>query len=70
MAWLMITMIETLSMADGGLGVLLFKYNKYNQLDNIFALQIVIFGLGTLFDYLLQQARYKCFPHVAYAEKK
>ena len=70
MAWLMITMVETLSMADGGLGVLLYKYNKYNQLDKIFALQIVIFSLAAMFDYLLQQARYKCFPYVAYAEKK
>lgn len=69
MGWLMITMVESFSMADGGLGVLLFKYNKYNQLDKIFALQIVIFALGMTFDYLLQQARYKCFPHVAIAEK-
>jgi len=69
MGWLMITMVESFSMADGGLGVLLFKYNKYNQIDKIFALQIVIFAIGTLFDYTLQQARYACFPHVALAEK-
>lgn len=70
MGWLMITMVESFSMADGGLGVLLFKFNKYNQLDKIFALQIIIFCLGMGFDYILQQARYLCFPYVALTEKK
>lgn len=69
MGWLMITMVESFSMAEGGLGVLLFKYNKYNQLDKIFALQIIIFALGATFDYLLQKLRYACFPHVALTEK-
>lgn len=70
MGWLMITMVESFSMSDGGIGVLLFRYNKYNQLDKIFALQIIIFGLGVLFDYLLQRLRYSSFPHTALAEKK
>lgn len=70
MAWLMITLVESFSMADGGLGVMLFRFNKYNQLDNIFALQIVIFILGVGFDYLLQQLRYMLFPHTKLAEKK
>lgn len=46
MAWLMITMVESYSMSEGGIGVLLFRFNKFNQLDKIFALQIVIFMLG------------------------
>lgn len=70
MAWLMITMVESFSMSEGGLGVMLFKYGKYNQLDHIFALQIVILLLGVIFDYTLRQVRYFLFPHVKIAEKK
>ena len=70
MAWLMITMVESFSMSAGGIGVQLFRANKLNHLDQIFALQFVIFGLGVLFDYTLQQMRYGLFPHVRYAELK
>lgn len=70
MAWLMIVMVESFSMSEGGIGVMLFRFNKYNQLDKIFALQIVVFSLGMLFDYLLLQTRYLAFPHVKLAAKK
>ena len=70
MAWLMLSIVETFSMADGGLGVLLFKANKYNQLAQIFALQFIILGCGIIFDYLLQQLRYMVFPYTKLAEKK
>jgi NitT/TauT family transport system permease protein len=70
MGWLMMTIAESKSMADGGLGVLLFKYDKYNQLDKIFALQIIIFALGIFFDYTLKNIRHKIFPHTALVEKK
>ncbi len=70
MAWMMITMVESLSMSSGGIGVLLYKYNKYNQLEPIFALQIIIFALGVAFDYALSKIRYATFPHVRYAELK
>lgn len=70
MAWLMITMVESFSMSEGGIGVMLFRLNKYNQLDKIIALQIVIFLLGILFDYSLKQLRYYLFPHVKLNEVK
>jgi ABC-type nitrate/sulfonate/bicarbonate transport system permease component len=70
MGWLMITMVESFSMSEGGLGVMLFRANKYNQLDKIFAIQLVILALGMLFDFLLKQARYAAFPHVKISEKK
>lgn len=69
MAWIMMTLAESKSMAQGGLGVLLFKADKFNQLDRIFALQIIIFTLGILFDFLLRKLRYKLFPYTALAEK-
>lgn len=70
MAWIMMTLAESKSMADGGLGVCLFRADKYNQLDRVFALQIIIFTFGIMFSYLIKQARYKAFPHTALAEKK
>jgi sulfonate transport system permease protein len=49
----MITLVEGLSMSEGGIGTLLIKYNKYNDLTNVLALQLVIFAIGLFFDYLL-----------------
>jgi len=62
-SWLMITMVEGLSMSEGGIGSLLIKYNKYNDLTNVIALQLVIFITGLCFDYLLGATRHWLFPH-------
>lgn len=62
-AWMMITMVEGLSMSEGGVGTLLIKYNKYNDLVHVMSLQVVIFGLGLFFDYLLGRLRYWLFPY-------
>lgn len=62
-AWLMITMVEGLNMSEGGIGALLIKYNKYNDLTNVLALQLVIFLLGLCFDFLLGFTRRWLFPY-------
>jgi sulfonate transport system permease protein len=62
-SWLMITMVEGLSMSEGGIGSLLIKYNKYNDLTNVLALQLVIFMIGLGFDFLLGNMRRWLFPH-------
>lgn len=62
-AWMMITMVEGLSMSEGGIGVLLIKYNKYNDLPHVMALQVIIFGIGLCFDYLLGALRKWLFPY-------
>jgi len=62
-SWLMITMVEGLNMSEGGIGALMIKYNKYNDLTNVLALQLVIFLVGLLFDYLLGSIRLWLFPH-------
>lgn len=62
-SWLMITMVEGLSMSEGGIGTLLIKYNKYNDLTNVLALQLVIFVIGLCFDYLLGSLRRWLFPY-------
>lgn len=62
-AWLMITMVEGLNMSEGGIGALLIKYNKYNDLTNVLALQLIIFSLGLFFDFLLGFTRKWLFPY-------
>lgn len=62
-AWLMITMVEGLSMSEGGLGTMLIKYNKYNDITSVLALQLVIFLLGLLFDFLLGLMKTWLFPY-------
>lgn len=62
-AWMMITMVEGLNMSEGGIGALLIKYNKYNDLPHVLALQGVIFGVGLCFDYLLGVVRRWLFPY-------
>jgi sulfonate transport system permease protein len=62
-SWLMITMVEGLNMSEGGIGALMIKYNKYNDLTNVLALQLVIFLVGLFFDYLLGSLRSWLFPY-------
>jgi sulfonate transport system permease protein len=63
MAWMMITMVEGLNMSEGGIGALMIKYNKYNDLPHVLALQAVILGFGLCFDYLLGVLRHWLFPY-------
>ena len=62
-AWMMITMVEGLSMSEGGLGTMLIKSNKYIDLSTVFGILVIIFAIGILFDYLLKNARYWLFPY-------
>jgi len=55
--------VEGLSMSEGGIGTLLIKYNKYNDLTNVLALQLAIFLIGLCFDYLLGSLRHWLFPY-------
>jgi ABC-type nitrate/sulfonate/bicarbonate transport system permease component len=61
-AWLMITMVEGLSMSEGGLGTMLIKSSKYLELDTVFALLLVILVFGIAFDALLAFLRRWLFP--------
>jgi sulfonate transport system permease protein len=62
-AWMMITMVEGLNMSEGGIGALMIKYNKYNDLPHVLGLQAVILMLGLGFDYLLGVLRHWLFPY-------
>lgn len=62
-AWMMITMVEGLSMSEGGLGTMLIKSNKYIDLGSVFAILVIIFTIGVCFDYLLKKLRHWFFPY-------
>jgi len=69
-AWMMITMVEGLSMSEGGLGTMLIKSNKYIDLGTVFGILVIIFGLGVLFDYLLKSMRHWLFPYTKVHTRK
>jgi ABC-type nitrate/sulfonate/bicarbonate transport system permease component len=62
-AWMMITMVEGLSMSEGGLGTMLIKSNKYIDLSTVFAILLIIFLIGVFFDYILGTLRFWLFPY-------
>ncbi len=62
-AWMMITMVEGLSMSEGGLGTMLIKSNKYIDLATVFSVLFIIFLIGVFFDYILGVLRHWLFPY-------
>ena len=62
-AWMMLTMVEGLSRADGGIGTLLLNQNKHFILPAVFAIQITIFLIGIIFDYFFGVAKDFLFPY-------
>jgi len=62
-AWMMLTMVEGISRAEGGVGALLLNQNKHLRLDSVFAIQITIFVIGILLDGLLGMMRRFFFPY-------
>ena len=51
--WTMLTTVEGISRSEGGIGKMLLDSNKHFDLAAIFAIQISIFILGLLIDYLI-----------------
>jgi NitT/TauT family transport system permease protein len=61
--WTMITLVETLYQSEGGIGLLLYKQNRYLHLDGVVAIQLVILATGALQDYLFGLLRRVFFPY-------
>lgn len=62
-AWMMITMVEGLSMSEGGLGTMLIKSNKFIDLGTVFAILLLIFLIGVCCDFILKKLRSWLFPY-------
>jgi sulfonate transport system permease protein len=69
MSWLMITLVEGLNMSEGGIGTLLIKYNKYNDLPHVLAIQCVLFATGIALDAALGAKRRWLFPYTRFKTK-
>ncbi len=55
--WTLLSMVEGLSRADGGIGALLLNQNKYFKLDEVFAIQLTILAYGIIQDVGLSYLR-------------
>ena len=53
MGWAMITMVEGISRAEGGIGALILNQNKHFHLAEVYAILIAILMLGLLLDYAI-----------------
>jgi NitT/TauT family transport system permease protein len=62
-AWMMITSVEAYSMSEGGLGTMMIKSNKYLNMNDVFAVLIIILLLGIFFDYLFDLLKVYFFPY-------
>lgn len=69
-AWMMLTMVEGISRADGGIGTLLLNQNKHFQLSAIFAIQLTIFSIGIIVDYCFGLSREFFFPYATLTKEK
>lgn len=61
--WLMLTMVEGISRAEGGLGAMLLNTQKYFRMDAIYAIQIVILLVALFQDYIIGVIRKLCCPY-------
>lgn len=62
-AWMMICGVEVLAWSQGGLGTLLVTENRHFRMDNVFAILLVIFLTGIMFDYLFDVVSVYLFPY-------
>jgi NitT/TauT family transport system permease protein len=62
-AWIMIVTVESSALSGGGIGAMLYRYNRYNDLRTTLSLQIVILLLGIGIDQLLLVMRRQLFPY-------
>jgi len=51
MGWMMLTMVESISRSEGGVGAMLLNQNKHFHLAEVFAIQLLILVLGMAQDY-------------------
>ena len=63
MGWAMITMVEGISRAEGGVGALILNQNKHFLLAEVYAILLVILLLGLLMDYALGALTGLAFPY-------
>ncbi len=63
--WMMLTMVEGISRAEGGIGAMLLNQNKHFHIAEVFAIQIVILAVGIAQDYAIGALRNLFCPYAA-----
>lgn len=63
--WALITMVEGISRAEGGLGALILNQNKHFRLAEVYAILLVILVVGLLLDYTIGILTRVMCPHIA-----
>jgi NitT/TauT family transport system permease protein len=66
MGWAMITMVEGISRAEGGIGAMILNQNKHFHLAEVYAILFAILALGLLLDYLMGVIVRVVCPYVAF----
>ncbi len=68
--WTMITMVEGISRAEGGLGAMILNQNKHFRLAEVYAILFVILFMGLLLDYGMGLLVKLLCPHAALEKVK
>ena len=63
MGWMMLTMVESISRSEGGVGAMLLNQNKHFHLAEVFAIQLLILILGMTQDYGIGLAKRVLCPY-------
>jgi NitT/TauT family transport system permease protein len=63
--WMMLTMVEGISRAEGGIGAMLLNQNKHFHLAEVFAIQLVILVVGMGQDYAIGLVRRIVCPYAS-----
>src|SRR5262249_30887856 len=63
--WAMITMVEGISRAEGGLGAMILNQNKHFRLAEVYAILLIILLIGMILDYAMAVVTNILCPHAA-----
>jgi NitT/TauT family transport system permease protein len=65
MGWMMLTMVESISRSEGGVGAMLLNQNKHFHLAEVFAIQGLILVVGLVQDYGIGITKRLVCPYVS-----
>ena len=65
MGWMMLTMVESISRSEGGIGAMLLNQNKHFHLAEVFAIQFLILFVGMAQDYAIGVAKNLACPYAS-----
>jgi NitT/TauT family transport system permease protein len=65
MGWMMLTMVESISRSEGGVGAMLLNQNKHFHLAEVFAIQGLILIVGLVQDYGIGLTKKLLLPYAA-----